>query len=53
MKPLEALGILEQAAAQARLTLQDHALVRQAVETLKEAFAEVPKPEPAKSGEDK
>jgi len=45
MQPLEALAIMENAAAQARLTLQDHALVRQAAETLREVL----KPEPAKS----
>jgi hypothetical protein len=53
MQPLEALDILLNAAAQARLTLADHGLVRQAAEVIRESLpsplAEVPKPEPAKS----
>jgi len=46
MTPHEALQILDQAAAQAHLSRQDHAAVLEAVRVLRDALTPQPQPEP-------
>ena len=49
MTPHEALQILDQAAAQAHLSRQDHAAVLEAVRMLRDALTPQPQPEPGGS----